>query len=277
MYTSYGNEDAEHGMEMLIYRKMLRVIYVAFFLVTAGWTCAQSRAGASSSDRQRELVQLAQQRFKAFWEGDKTVYEQLVAKDAVFAYSNGRTLNYTEAMSELAPLGEPGTYSFHYEDIKFLDFGDSALLVYRLVFHGPPGVEGDYQGVESDTFTRLGGTWKLIAVHGTTIPYPKRLSASVDPKLLDEYVGRYESAPDLYYDITHEGNQLMGQRKGFQKVPWLAESSDIFYVASDPTATRVFMRDPNGDVSKLVRVDVQGNTEWRRVKVGVGASAAKPN
>jgi hypothetical protein len=193
----------------------------------------------------------------------------------VFAYSNGRTLNYEEAMNELAPLAKAGTYSFHYEDVKFRDFGDSALLVYRFVFSGPASVGGDYLGVESDTFTKRNNGWKLIAVHGTTIPYPKRASIAVDPSLLDEYVGRYESAPNVYYDITHEGDQLMGQRNGFQKVPWLAESSDIFCVASDPTASRVFMRDSNGRVAKLVRVDIQGDTEWRRVKEVV--TQAKPD
>jgi Domain of unknown function (DUF4440) len=107
---------------------MPRVICLAILLITAGWTFAQSRKGTAATQRQNALVQLAQRRFAAFFEGDKTAYEQLVAKDAVFAYSNGRTLNYVEAVSELAPLAKAGTYSFHYEDVKFRDFGDSALL-----------------------------------------------------------------------------------------------------------------------------------------------------
>jgi hypothetical protein len=248
--------------------EMRQVIWVGLLFIAAGSSFAQPKTGTAATARQNELVQLARRRFAAFFEGDKAAYEKLVAKDAVFAYSNGRTLDYVEAVSELVPLAKAGTYSFHYEDVKLRDFGDSALLVYRLVFRGPPGVGGDYEGVESDTFTRLNNVWKLIAVHGTTIPYPKRASIAVDGKLLDEYVGRYESAPGVYYEITREGNQLMGQRNGFQKVPWLAESGDIFYVASDPAASRLFMRGPNGGVSKLVRVDVQGNTEWMRVKAG---------
>jgi len=250
----------------------MRKCHIVMLLITAGLSCDQSRTGTATTDRQNELVQLARRRFAAFFDGDKKVYEQLVAKDAVFAYSNGRTLNYEEAMSELAPLAKAGTYNFHYEDIKFRDFGNSALLVYRLVFHGPAGEGGDYEGVESDTFARVDDAWKLIAVHGTTIPYPKRASVKVDRKRLDEYVGRYESTPGIYYDITCEGDQLVGRRNGFQKTPWVAESTDVFYVASDPTATRVFMRAPNGQVAKLVRVDVQGNTEWTRVNEGSAAA-----
>jgi hypothetical protein len=256
-------------------RVVPQVICIAILTITAAWSFAQTRTTTASMDGQNQFVQLAQRRFKAFFEGDKAAYEQLVAKGAVFAYSNGRTLNYDQATSELAPLAKAGTYSFHYEDVQFRDFGESTLLVYRLILHGPPEVGGDYQGLESDTFAQIDGVWKLIAVHGTTIPYPNRMSVSVDPRLLDEYVGRYQNAPGTYYDISRNGNQLVGQRNGFQKAPWLAESRDIFYVPSDPTATRVFMRDSNGFVSKVVRVEVQGNTEWTRVKSG--PSAVKPD
>jgi hypothetical protein len=244
---------------------MQPLICMALLLIVPGSTLEQSGTKTAATLRQEELVHLAEQRFKAFFEGDKTTYERLVSKDAVFAYSNGRTLNYVEALSELAPLAKAGTYSFHYEDIQFRDFGNSALLVYRLVFSGPPAI-GDYQGVESDTFARHNNAWKLIAVHGTSIPYPERTSTTVSSDLLEEYVGRYEKTPEIYYDITCEGKQLMGQRNGYPKVPWLAESSDIFYIPSDPTASRVFMRDSKGGICKLVRVDVEGNTVWTRVK-----------
>ncbi|HLJ47986.1 MAG TPA: DUF4440 domain-containing protein [Bryobacteraceae bacterium] len=214
------------------------------------------------TSRRDELVRLAQQRFKAFFEGDREAYLRLVAEDAVFAYSNGRTLDYRQAMSELAPLAKAGTYQFHYEDVRFRDFGDSALLVYRLVFSGPAG---DYEGVEIDTFALRDHIWKLVAVHGTTIPYPNRPRPAVASALLDEYVGRYQQAPGVYYDITREGDRLLGQRNRFAKVPWVAESNDIFYVSSDPAASRVFLRDPQGRVSKTLRIDIEGTTEWKRL------------
>lgn len=62
----------------------------------------------------------------------------------------------------------------------------------------------------------------------------------------------------------------LGQRNGFQKVPWLAESRDIFYVTSDPTASRVFMRDPSGGVSKLVR---GGRTGQYRMDASKGSGS----
>ena len=242
---------------------MRKRLFIAVLLVVATAALASSTRQDGPQNEQQELVQLAQRRFKAFFEGDAATYRQIVAKDAVFAYSNGRVLNYTEALRELEPLAKPGSFDFHYEDIQFRDLGGGAMLLYRLVFNGP---EGAYEGWESDTFAHRDQGWVLVAVHGTTIPYPNRANLSVEPKLLDEYVGRYAGPQDAYYEITRQGNQLFGQRSGFPKVPWSAESSDIFYVPSDPYASRVFMRDARGRISKLVRIEVTGNTVWTRMK-----------
>jgi len=227
-------------------------------LVFTAACCAFVQAAPS---RQQQFERLAQQRFKAFFDGDKATYQRLVAPDAIFSYSNGRTLNYAQAMKELAPLATPGSYNFHYEDVQFRDFGESVLMVYTLVFHGP---SGDYRGVESDCFARRHNVWQLVSVHGTTIPYPNRVSITADAAALDEYAGEYANSSGDYYTISHDGNQLMGQRNGYPKVPWLAESADVFYVSSDPTATRIFMRDSHGKIAQLVSVDVEGDTVWRR-------------
>lgn len=77
---------------------MPRVICIAILLLTAGSPLVQPRTGTAVTDRQNELVNLAQRRFSAFFEGDKAAYEQLVAKDAVFVYSDGRTLNYARRL-----------------------------------------------------------------------------------------------------------------------------------------------------------------------------------
>lgn len=237
-------------------------MFVKPLLCLATALTAFGRASAQTVNaKEQELVRLARQRFEAFFEGDKATYERLLARDIIFAYSNGRLLDYTTAMHELVPLAKPGSFTFHYEDVQFRDFGETVLLVYRLVFSGP---EGGYQGIESDLFARRNGAWQLTAVHGTTIPYPARQPVVVAPQLLDEYTGRYESTSGSYYTITRRGSQLMGQRDGYPKKPWMPEANDVFYVLSDPTATRIFLRDSDGRVMKIVRVDIQGNTIWQR-------------
>src|SRR3954470_1680474 len=107
------------------------ILCTVLLLITPAWALVQP-----AGSREKEFVKLARQRFQAFFDGDRATYQRLVARDVIFAYSNGRTLNYTDAMKELAPLAKPGTFSFHYEDVQFRDLGQCALLVYRLVFRG---------------------------------------------------------------------------------------------------------------------------------------------
>jgi len=51
----------------------------------------------------------------------------------------------------------------------------------------------------------------------TTIPYPKRVSIARRSQLLDEYVGRYENAPGVSYEIYPGREPADGQRKGFKR------------------------------------------------------------
>jgi hypothetical protein len=213
---------------------------------------------------QQQLTELARRRFAAFIEGNRAVYRAIVSADAIFAYSNGRVLTSAEAMRELVPIAPPHSYAFHYEDVQFRAFGTGAFMVYRLIVHGPPGI-GEYEGVEEDTFVRRPSGWMLVAVHGTTIPYPNRQSVQLDAGDLSDYVGRYVSEPNAYYDITEENGQLMGQRTGFPRARWLAETGDVFFVPGDPTASRVFIRDSHGQVIKMVRIEEGGNTIWSRI------------
>lgn len=243
---------------------MPRFIWVCLLVLASGLNCMKDQMLTASPGQEQKFVELSQRRFQAFFDGDKAAYEHLLASDVVFVYSNGRVLDRRRAIAELTPLAKPGTFTFMYKDVQLRDLGNSVVLVYRLVFHGPPEV-GDYQGMSSEIWALRNGAWQLLALQGTTIPYPARTPVAVDSTLLDEYVGRYAADPGVYYDISRQGTQLMGQRNGFAKVPWLAESDDSFFVLSDPSASRIFMRDSKGRIAKLLRVEAAGNSVWTKI------------
>jgi D-alanyl-D-alanine-carboxypeptidase/D-alanyl-D-alanine-endopeptidase len=53
---------------------------------------------------------------------------------------------------------------------------------------------------------------------------------SIDPKVLDGYVGRYELAPEFIIAITREGGRLFAQATGQQKVEPFAEDARRFFL-----------------------------------------------
>ncbi len=68
---------------------------------------------------------------------------------------------------------------------------------------------------------------------GSTAKVVQRKEISIDPSLLDKYVGKYQIMPGNNLDITREGNQLMVQATGQSKYPIFPESTAKFFLKED--------------------------------------------
>ena len=78
-----------------------------------------------------------------------------------------------------------------------------------------------------------------------------RKTVTIDPKLLDDYVGRYTVHPRLVLVVTREGNKLMIEQPGGGKLQVLPESdSKFFFRVMDGQIS--FIRDEDGKVNKLI-------------------------
>jgi CubicO group peptidase (beta-lactamase class C family) len=86
---------------------------------------------------------------------------------------------------------------------------------------------------------------------GNVVPKPERKEVTVSSKLLAEYVGTYELAPNFDLVVTLEGTQLMTQATGQEKVPVFAESDTKFFLKV-VDAQIEFFRDTKGVVSYLM-------------------------
>jgi hypothetical protein len=63
-------------------------------------------------------------------------------------------------------------------------------------------------------------------------PPKEHKEITIDPKLLDGYVGKYELGPGLIMTITREGTHLITQATGQGIVPIFPESERAFFVKS---------------------------------------------
>lgn len=85
------------------------------------------------------------------------------------------------------------------------------------------------------------------------LPPPSKVhkEVSVDPKLFDGYVGKYELAPDFILTVTREGDHLMTQATGQSKVEIFPESTkDFFLKVVDAQIT--FVTDSQGNAIELI-------------------------
>ena len=79
----------------------------------------------------------------------------------------------------------------------------------------------------------------------------ERTVAKVDPALYDAYVGEYELAPGFVLTVTREGDRLMTQATGQQKVEVFPSSETEFFLKV-VDAQITFVRGPSGTVDQLV-------------------------
>jgi len=82
------------------------------------------------------------------------------------------------------------------------------------------------------------------------LPAPKK-EVAVDTKIYDLYVGEYELAPGIMLVITKEGDKLMGQAYGEEKVELFPESETKYFLKAADAQVE-FVRDEAGKVTGLI-------------------------
>jgi outer membrane protein assembly factor BamB len=103
-------------------------------------------------------------------------------------------------------------------------------------------------------------------VYAVELQAPReRQAVNVDPKVLAAYVGEYETMPGQTFVITLEGEKLLAQSQGRDKVELLAESESKFFLPDSP-AEFEFVRDEKGVCQKLVLRQGEFEYSFKKVK-----------
>jgi CubicO group peptidase (beta-lactamase class C family) len=87
---------------------------------------------------------------------------------------------------------------------------------------------------------------------------------TVDPKLLDAYVGEYELQPGFTITIRRDGEKLLGQATGQSEFQLFAESPSKFYLKVVDAKVE-FVKDADGKVSHLVLYQ-NGEHQGKKIK-----------
>jgi CubicO group peptidase (beta-lactamase class C family) len=94
---------------------------------------------------------------------------------------------------------------------------------------------------------------------------PARKEITIDPKILDAYVGQYELRPDFIITVTKEGDKLMAQATGQQKLPLFPESETKFFMKV-VDAQVAFVKTENGAVGKMILYQNGNEAQAKKIK-----------
>lgn len=127
--------------------------------------------GADPAPAAPELTELLRDFLDGASRNDLAAHERFWADELVYTSSSGERTDKAAILASLrAPPPtpeEPVTYSA--EDIRVLQYGDTAVVAFRLVGR-PAGAGAPLHYLNTGTFVRRGGEWRAVAWQATRVP-----------------------------------------------------------------------------------------------------------
>ncbi|MGH8290431.1 MAG: nuclear transport factor 2 family protein [Steroidobacteraceae bacterium] len=208
--------------------------------------------------------------------GDTAVWNRYLTQDFIMTTEDGEVVDKQQLLADIKPL-QPGFSGVE----KIRD-----LTVHRwentAVVHFWMDEREDAYGqilyttyVETDTFCRQSGSWKMVAAQVTVVPRNFR-AVKVDSRIWPELVGKYglsgrSSWPYYVFlrkDALYGGHDL---RSATRLIPL----SPLVYYRTGSIHIMVFVRDRDGSINKVLELHkynevvldrISKSTQWRNVQ-----------
>lgn len=118
---------------------------------------------------EQTLMKMEQEMADAIVKGDTTVWDKYSADNASFTDPGGMMMTKAQSIA-MFKSGDLKLESTKMHDTKVQMFGDTAIVTYGSTDKGTvkgKDISGEYRWI--DVFTKMGGTWKLVASQGTPV------------------------------------------------------------------------------------------------------------
>ena len=251
-------------------RSMSLIAFAALLNLTpvrAGDAGAPPARTNSDDEIVGRLKRATQELLDAIAPGDKAVWERYLAEGSIYTDEEGRVLAKDELIKELTPLPQGYVGTIKIGETRALVQENVVVLSHRdredLELYGQKIVT--YFHMTNVWARQKDGQWRLVSTQVMAIPN-ERKPAVIDPKSLDAYTGQYQIAPQVIYTVTREGEKLYGQRTGRAREELLPLCTDIFYRKGVWRGEKVFERDVQGRVVRMLDRRENNDLVWTKVK-----------
>lgn len=122
-----------------------------------------------------ELSRLLQDFLAGASRNDLAMHERFWADDLIYTASTGRRIGRADILREVREEGPPKpgaeTTVFTAEDIRIQQYGDTAIVAFRLVgITDKDGKKTTNNYLNTGTFLKRGGKWQVVAWQATVMP-----------------------------------------------------------------------------------------------------------
>jgi hypothetical protein len=198
--------------------------------------------------------------------GDKTIWRRTLSDDCVITDEDGKVYDKAAFLGTLGALPKGFSGAIKIRHLTALTFGGGASVHYWIDEHeNVLGEKLHTVYVETDTYRREAGTWKMIAAQVTVVPADLKPIA-VDQRGWPELVGSYRlgAAPGLlYHAYLRKGSLYWGMDEKSAKR--LIPLSPLVFFVQGSIHTMVFVRDGRGLVRAAIELHKYNEIAMERV------------
>lgn len=127
----------------------------------------------SFSTAEQEVRKLEREWLDAYEQFDVAAMSRIVADDFTITFPNGAMQNKPQIIASLkAPRRDPqSTNKFHTEDVESRAYGNTVILIGRVVTQGQRGSQTIREESRyTDTYVKRQGRWQVVASHLSHVP-----------------------------------------------------------------------------------------------------------
>ena len=252
---------------------IMKILSICLFFLTFLFSAilnsaavAQQTSTQPATQTEQELKAIAQQLLDAIAIGDKAVWDRYLAETCLIRDENGGLSTKAEMLKQLNPLPEGYVGKIQITEARVQDYGQVAILTHvdreELKLFGQTLIT---RFTSTDTYLRQNGKWQMIASQISVLP-SELTPQPVPLEKMKEVTGQYELTPGIVYDVTLEEGKLFGQRTDRPKEELFPENETTYVRKGNPRGLKIFVKNENGQVIKLI--DRRDNVDliWRKTK-----------
>lgn len=196
--------------------------------------------------------------------GDRKVWDDALAANAVYVDENGAIMNRAQFLKQLDPLPPGASGCLRIASYSANFSGDLATVVHtddeQENYHGQI-LHAQY--LMTETWRRDGSEWKLYMVHAYAV-LKDPPAVTLPSGSMAEYAGRYSGGSDLAYAIEWDGKQLKGGRPRKTPSPLQVEIRDVLFIPGQPRVRKIFQRNSAGQITGFVDRREGEDLVWQR-------------
>jgi len=216
----------------------MRNSFFSFFVLLNTLAYSQSATSPNSTNKvKNELETLWNNMQDAAVKKNRKALESFYADEFLFIHSSGQEDNKQRRIDAILSVNDYKPAPMPSFDELYV-YGDVAILRAKAANRG------------TTIYAKKNGEWQVVQVQSTALP-PARNTVKLDPKTVQQYVGKYEQAPGVFTMISFENDTLRAKGANRPQVAILPLSDNVFAV-KDNIGEFTFYKDDKGQVTHYI-------------------------